>query len=58
MPSEEGIVAGISTGANVSGAHRLADRLGPDAVIVTVAVDTGFKYLSVSPFGGDPLDVL
>jgi len=48
---DEGIFAGISTGANVVGAHRLADRLGPDAVIVTVAVDTGFKYLSVSPYG-------
>jgi cysteine synthase A len=50
LASEEGIFAGISTGANVVGAHRLADRLGPDAVIVTLAVDTGFKYLSVSPF--------
>jgi cysteine synthase A len=50
LSNEEGIFAGISTGANVVGAHRLAERLGPDAVIVTLAVDTGFKYLSVSPF--------
>ena len=50
LAREEGIFAGISTGANVVGAHRLAERLGPDAVIVTLAVDTGFKYLSVSPF--------
>ena len=50
LSSDEGIFAGISTGANVVGAHRLAERLGPDAVIVTLAVDTGFKYLSVSPF--------
>ena len=56
LASEEGIFAGISTGANVVGAHRLAERLGPDAVIVTLAVDTGFKYLSVSPFGGDPTE--
>jgi cysteine synthase A len=54
LAREEGIFAGISTGANVVGAHRLAERLGPTAVIVTLAVDTGFKYLSVSPFGGDP----
>ena len=47
---EEGIFAGISTGANVVGAHRLAERLGPSAVIVTLAVDTGFKYMSVSPY--------
>jgi cysteine synthase A len=53
LAREEGIFAGISTGANVVGAHRLAARLGPDAVIVTLAVDTGFKYLSVSPFADD-----
>ncbi|MDQ5819895.1 MAG: PLP-dependent cysteine synthase family protein [Actinomycetota bacterium] len=47
---EEGVFAGISTGANVVGALRLAERLGPDAVIVTLAVDTGFKYMSVSPY--------
>jgi cysteine synthase A len=50
LASEEGIFAGISTGANVIGAHRLAERLGADAVIVTLAVDTGFKYMSVSPY--------
>ena len=49
LSREEGIFAGISTGANVVGAHRLAERLGPDAVIVTLAVDSGFKYMSVSP---------
>jgi cysteine synthase len=50
LSREEGVFAGISTGANVVGAHRLAERLGPEAVIVTLAVDSGFKYLSVSPF--------
>jgi cysteine synthase A len=50
LAREEGVFAGISTGANVVGAHRLAERLGPDAVIVTLAVDTAFKYMSVSPF--------
>jgi cysteine synthase A len=49
LAREDGIFAGISTGANVVGAHRLADELGPDAVIVTLAVDTAFKYLSVAP---------
>jgi cysteine synthase A len=53
LAREEGIFAGISTGANVVGAHRLAERLGPEALIVTLAVDTGFKYLSVSPFGDE-----
>jgi cysteine synthase A len=50
LSRDEGIFAGISTGANVVGAYRLAERLGPEAVIVTLAVDTGFKYMSVSPF--------
>jgi cysteine synthase A len=50
LAQEEGIFAGISTGANVVGAHRLAERLGPDAVIVTLAVDSGFKYMSVAPY--------
>jgi len=47
---EDGIFAGISTGANVVGAHRLAERLGPESVIVTLAVDSGFKYMTVSPY--------
>jgi cysteine synthase A len=50
LAQEDGIFAGISTGANVVGAHRLAERLGPDAVIVSIAVDTGFKYMSVAPY--------
>jgi cysteine synthase A len=50
LAAEEGIFAGISSGANVVGAHRLAERLGPEAVIVTLAVDSGFKYMSVAPY--------
>jgi cysteine synthase len=34
----------------VVGALRLADELGPGAVVVTLAVDSGFKYLSVAPY--------
>jgi len=52
LAREDGIFAGISTGANVVGALRLAERLGPDAVVVTLAVDTGFKYVSVAPYVG------
>src|SRR5919202_428303 len=40
----------IPDDAKVVGAHRLAETLGPDAVIVSLAVDTGFKYMSVSPY--------
>jgi cysteine synthase len=50
LAREEGVFAGISTRANVVGAHRLAERLGPEAVIVSLVADTGFKYMSVSPY--------
>ena len=50
LAAEEGIFAGVSTGANVVGSLRLAERLGADAVIVTLAVDSGFKYMSVAPY--------
>ncbi len=52
LAARGGIFAGVSTGANVVGSLRLAERLGPDAVIVTLAVDSGFKYMSGAPFGG------
>jgi cysteine synthase A len=50
LAREDGIFAGISTGANVAAALRLAERLGPDAVLVSLAVDTGFKYVTVEPY--------
>lgn len=46
LAREEGIFAGTSTGANVAVALRLAKRLGPDRTVVTLAVDSGMKYLS------------
>jgi cysteine synthase len=50
LAQEEGIFAGISTGANIVGARRLAEELGPEAVVVTLAVDSGFKYMSGAPY--------
>ena len=47
---EEGIFAGISSGANIVGAQRLAKELGPGSVVVTLAVDSGFKYMSGAPY--------
>jgi threonine synthase len=46
LAREEGIFAGTSTGGNVAVALRVAARLGPDRTVVTVAVDTGMKYLA------------
>jgi len=43
---EEGIFAGTSTGANVVAALRVAERLGSDATVATVAIDSGLRYLS------------
>ena len=50
LSREEGIFAGISTGANVVGTLRVAERLGPEDVVVTLAVDSGFKYMSTEPY--------
>jgi cysteine synthase A len=47
----EGIFAGTSTGGNVAVALRVAERLGPDQTVVTVAVDSGMKYLSTELYG-------
>jgi cysteine synthase A len=46
LARHEGIFAGTSTGGNVAVALRVAERLGPDKAVVTVAVDSGMKYLS------------
>ena len=43
---EEGIFAGTSSGLNVVGALQLAKELGQGKTVVTVAVDTGLKYLA------------
>ncbi|TFD81004.1 PLP-dependent cysteine synthase family protein [Cryobacterium fucosi] len=42
----EGVFAGTSSGANVVAALRVAERLGPDATVVTVIIDSGLRYLS------------
>jgi len=46
LAQEEGIFAGVSSGLNVAGALHVARELGPGHTVVTVAVDTGLKYLA------------
>jgi cysteine synthase A len=46
LAREEGIFAGVSSGLNVVGALQLARELGVGHSVVTVAVDTGLKYLA------------
>jgi cysteine synthase A len=43
---EEGLCLGGSSGVNVAGALRLADRLGPGHTIVTILCDSGTRYMS------------
>jgi len=45
---EEGILAGISSGASVAAALRIAKKLGSGKTVVTVIHDTGERYLSMS----------
>ena len=46
LAREEGVFAGTSTGANVVAAIRLAEKLGKEKMIVSIAVDSGLRYLS------------
>ena len=50
LACEEGIFAGTSTGANVVAAIRVAEALGPRATVVTIAVDSGLRYLSTDVY--------
>jgi cysteine synthase A len=46
LARKEGIFGGTSSGANVVAALRLAERIGHDATVVTLIVDSGLRYLS------------
>ena len=46
LARREGIFAGTSTGLNVVGALQIAKEIGAGHTVVTVAVDSGFKYLA------------
>jgi len=48
LAREEGLLVGISAGANVWAACRVAEALTPEQIVVTVLCDTGERYLSVS----------
>ncbi|MCS7001734.1 MAG: pyridoxal-phosphate dependent enzyme, partial [Dehalococcoidia bacterium] len=52
LAREEGLLAGVSAGANVVAACAVAEQLPPDAVVVTILCDTGERYLSL-PFSDD-----
>jgi cysteine synthase A len=59
LGSREGIFCGISSGATVAAALKVATEAAPGAVILAMLPDTGERYLSTPLFegigeGGDP----
>jgi cysteine synthase A len=48
LTREEGLLVGISSGANVYASLQVAKKLGAGKRVVTMLCDTGERYLSVS----------
>ncbi|KAM0453569.1 hypothetical protein ACHAPV_008903 [Trichoderma viride] len=46
LAREEGLFCGLSTGANVTAALRVAETLKPGSTVVTIMCDSGMKYMS------------
>ncbi|MRJ45981.1 cysteine synthase A [Fundicoccus ignavus] len=51
LAKEQGILAGISSGANYAAAVRLAEQLGKGKKVVVVLPDSGERYLSTGFYG-------
>jgi cysteine synthase A len=50
LAKREGLLLGISAGANVWAAIEVAKRLGPNKTVVTVLCDTGERYFSLGEY--------
>jgi cysteine synthase A len=50
LARREGLLVGISSGANVAVALQLARELGPGKTVVTVLCDTGERYFSLDEY--------
>jgi len=53
LARQEGILVGISSGANCAAALTVARELGPDRTVMTVFCDTGQRYLTTQTFDRD-----
>jgi len=53
LARHEGLLVGISSGANCHAALQIARRLGPGKTVVTVFADTGERYLTTDLFRGE-----
>jgi cysteine synthase A len=50
LAKREGLLVGISSGANVFAAQKVAEELGPGQNVVTVLCDTGERYISIEKY--------
>ncbi len=50
LATEEGLLVGISAGANVSVACQVAKEIGPHSRVVTILCDTGERYFSLDEY--------
>jgi len=50
LAKKEGLMVGISAGANVFAAQKVAESLGPGHNVVTILCDTGERYLSIEKY--------
>jgi cysteine synthase A len=55
LSKQLGLAVGISSGANVIGAIKIAEKLGPEAAVVTLLCDSNKKYLSTDLVKEEPL---
>ncbi len=50
LSKKEGLLVGISAGANVFVAQKIAQELGPGRNVVTILCDTGERYISIEKY--------
>lgn len=50
ISKQEGMLVGISAGANVFAAQKIAEELGPGKNVVTILCDTGERYISIEKY--------
>lgn len=55
LATQLGLAVGISSGANIIGAIQLQNKLGANAVVVTVLSDSNKKYLSTDLMKTEPV---
>ena len=50
LAKKEGLLVGISAGANVFAAQKIAEELGAGKNVVTILCDTGERYISIEKY--------